>query len=120
MAAPRVEFDIGLSALRVSGRPFPLHIVEAAAALAEGEALTITKTATSWTADFEVDAKPGPTPSQVGTTKRHKQKVRPLSTKKLNVVWPPERATAEFPDILKVNGKLPNEPLEDEVGGGGE
>ena len=115
MAARKVEYDEGLKALRVNGRPFPLVVLETLADLPEGDSAVVTRNTATWTCTVKR------TPTEVPPTPRYEgdggeKKERPITTKKLKVVWPPEKANAPFPEKLKLDGKLPNEPLDSDVG----
>jgi len=108
MPARRIDYDEGMKSLRVNGAPFPITVLEALADMEIGETISITRDAQGQ----RIAQASAPQPKGKGKCKakgKGEVNVKRLSDK---VIWPRDKATAPFPEELKVNGKLPDEPLD--------
>ena len=104
---PGVQHDPVLHRLLVDGVHIPNDVLAALGRLQAGDKVTIEKVDRN-TLRIEGEAPPPLSKrSAVKDTTEHK-------TKRLQRVWPPEGAEIPLPESLKLNGKNPDEPIDEE------
>ncbi len=103
---PGVQHDPVLHKLLVDGVHIPNDVLIALGRLQPSDKITIVKVGNTMRIEGDV---PPPLPEQPAAKEKPEHR-----TKKLKCVWPPKFAEAPLPESLKLNGKNPDEPLEEE------
>ena len=126
MLPKKIDYERGGALVYVNDKPLPVMLLEMLAEMKVGSSVTLTREDVEVFVTSPADAPPAkakPSPRSKGDEAFDKAKAKAekalggkVSMKKMKCIWPPKHANAPFPEKLKVDGKAPDEALDENEG----